>query len=98
MTRIRYTAVALDDLAAIGDFIAADSRALARSVVLKLKTACRSLQTNSQRYAVQSRWTGKYVRRMPISAYLVFYQHIEDEVIILRVIHSARELDNLNLD
>jgi toxin ParE1/3/4 len=87
----------VSDLLAIGDFIALDSRRRARSFVSELRSACLSLQTESGRYAIQPRWPGREVRRMPVGSYLVFYRIADNQVDILRVVHSARDLEDLNL-
>lgn len=95
--RIAYTRLALNDLRTIGDFMALDNRRRAGSFVVELRAACRSLQTGSQRYPIQSQWQGQGVRRMPVGAYLAFYRIVDDSVQILRVVHSAREIDHLEL-
>lgn len=91
MMRVVFTPASLRDLTSIGDFIAADNRKRARTFVAELRTACRSLGSDSLRYPMLQEIAG--MRRMPCGNYLVLYRVFEDRVQIVRIIHSARDLD-----
>jgi toxin ParE1/3/4 len=86
----------LRDLRAIADYIALDSPRRASSFVAELRVACESLATESDRYPQLDR--PKTYRRMPIRNYLVFYQVTGEIVRIVRVVHSARDLRDLDLN
>ena len=93
--RVVFAPAALRDLQAIGDYIAVENRSRARTFVAELRAACTSLSSEAQRYAPQPQWPD--IRRMPVGNYLVLYQALEDAVRIVRVVHSARDLDALQL-
>ncbi|MDB5530440.1 MAG: type toxin-antitoxin system RelE/ParE family toxin [Devosia sp.] len=93
--RVLYTPASLRDLKSIGDFIARDNSKRAKSFVAELRTSCRSLLSDSQRYPLQERWHG--IRRMPVGNYLVLYRVLDNAVQIVRVLHSARDVDDLTL-
>ena len=93
--RVIFSPKSLRDIAAIGDYIALENRRRAKSFVAELRVACRSLSSDSLRYPLQPRWPG--IRRMPIGNYLILYGVSNDAVRIVRVIHSARDLDDLIL-
>ncbi|MDB5586475.1 MAG: type toxin-antitoxin system RelE/ParE family toxin [Devosia sp.] len=95
--RAIYTPASLRDLKSIGDFIARDNSKRAKSFVAELRTSCRSLLSDSLRCPLQERWPG--IRRMPVGnylvLYLVLYRVLDDAVQIVRVLHSARDVDDL---
>ena len=93
--RVIFSPASLRDLTAIGDYIARENRPRARSFVAELRQMCRSLSLDSLRYPSQPRWPG--IRRMPIGNYLVLYRVSNDALQIVRVLHSARDLDDLTL-
>ena len=93
--RLVYAPAAQRDLAAISDFIAIENRKRARSFVAELRAACRSLGTESLRYPVLM--PGLDVRRMPVGNYLVLYRVGDNSVQIVRVLHSARDMRDLDL-
>ncbi|WP_193334450.1 type II toxin-antitoxin system RelE/ParE family toxin [Devosia beringensis] len=93
--RVVYAPASLRDLAEIGDYIAFDSRGRARTFVVELRAACRSLAADSRRYPYQQELTD--IRRMPVGNCLVLYRVLEDSVRIIRVIHAARDIGSLTL-
>ena len=93
--QVSFTLEAIDDLRSIGDFIASDNKKRARSFVADLRSACRSLSREAERYPLLDQWPG--VRRMPVANYLIFYRIENEAVQVLRVIHSARDLTELSM-
>lgn len=91
--RVDYSPAARRDLASIGDFIALESPRRARSFVAELRVACQSLVSESLRYPLLP--NRRNIRRMPVGNYLVLYQLNAGVVQIVRVIHAARNLDDL---
>jgi toxin ParE1/3/4 len=90
-----FSPAALRDLRAIGDYIAVENRRRAVTFVAELRVACSSLSSEAQRYPLQPQWPD--VRRMPVGNYLVLYRVLDHTVQIVRVIHSARDLDALQV-
>ena len=93
--RVVFAPAALRDLQAIGDYIAVENRRRASSFVGELRAACNALSSEAQRYALQPQWPD--IRRMPVGNYLVLYRAMAETVQIVRVIHSARDLDALQV-
>lgn len=91
-----YAPASLRDVTMIGDFIALENRRRAESFVGELQAACETLANESLRYPVQERWTGQ-IRRMPVCSYLVLYRVLDDRVQVLRVLHGARDLREIDL-
>jgi toxin ParE1/3/4 len=88
--------LARNDLEEIGDFIAVDNRRRARTFVQELREACRGLVREPNRYPLDPE-LGAGVRRRAYASYLIFYLvRGEDTVVILRVVHSARDIRQLS--
>lgn len=95
--RARFAARAVDDLTAIGDFIAQDNPARARSFVRELVARCRRI-VGQPRAAPLRPCLGSGVRVVVVGAYLIIYTQQDDgAVLVERVVHGARDLDVLDL-
>ena len=94
MTLVRYAPAALRDLEQVGDFIGRDNPGRARTFVAELRAACRSLGDTSLRYPLMP--GSKDMRRMPVGNYLVFYKVSAGTIDILRVLHSARDIEDFS--
>jgi toxin ParE1/3/4 len=80
------------DLAEIWDYIADDSETQADNFVYRIDKTFNSLAENS--YMGRSRSElAEGLRSFPIGRYVIFYQVIPDGVEIVRVLHSARDID-----
>jgi plasmid stabilization system protein ParE len=88
--KLRYTRLALADLDAILDYIAADSPRGARRVQARIKAVIDLLL---QYPYIGRRTNDPTVRRMALTPYpyLVFYEPTETEIIIHAVRHAARD-------
>ncbi|MGU3405448.1 type II toxin-antitoxin system RelE/ParE family toxin [Methylobacterium brachiatum] len=82
------------DLREIGDFIAADNPARARSFVAELRTRCQALgrQPMMGRPAPEIALT---VRILIFRSYLILHRVLDDQILIDRVLHSARDRSNV---
>jgi toxin ParE1/3/4 len=82
------------DLEEIGDYIAEDNPANARRFIerltSKLKALGRHPMTGRARPELRSD-----LRSFPYGAYLILYRVVGDGVEIVRVVHAARNLDDL---
>ena len=74
----------------IGDCIAADSPRQALSFVAAVRSACRSLASDSLRHPYHP--DPDDVSRMPIGAYLVLHRVVAGTVQIVRVVHDGQDL------
>ena len=91
----RYTPAARDDLQAIADYIGQDSPRRALSFVGELREHCRTLAAQPRLHRLREEF-GPDVRGVVHGAYLILYTARDDgQVVIERVVHGARNLDQL---
>lgn len=92
MAQLRWTAQALADLEAIGDFIARDARPFAQVFVDRVFEAVKRLETFPRSGRVVPEVEREDIREIIFGSYRIVYLVSEDEVSILTVFHSARLL------
>ncbi len=94
MARIVQSPLALDDLQAIWEYIAADSPAAADATIRKLSGTFDRLAENpligEQQAAIRPD-----LRRFVVGSYLIFYQPIDGGIRVARVFHGARRYEDL---
>lgn len=93
----RLTADAENDLLAVADFIGRDSPETAVAYVEQLLTHCSAVAENPQMYRERSEW-GQKVRAAPFGVYLVVYDFDDKQVVILRVLHTKRNITSILAD
>lgn len=89
---------ARQDLLDIGDFIARDSPARARSFIGELRKACLSLARSPFRFAQLSGFEAQGYRRRVHGNYLILYRVTEEAVIVLRIVSAALDLDQMEVE
>lgn len=89
--RLKFSAGAEADLREILAFIAADNPRRARAFLRELRMACRGLLDKPHRFPLVSRAATEGVRKRPHGAYVILYQVGQNAVLIVRVLHSARD-------
>jgi toxin ParE1/3/4 len=94
MLKVVRTPAAVRDLAAITDYIAADNLTAA----LRFYDEIDRLLTMFARYpemgeAVDHLSPG--LRRFTLGNYLLFYRRVDDQIELIRVLHGARDIDQL---
>ncbi|MBK8457055.1 MAG: type II toxin-antitoxin system RelE/ParE family toxin [Phyllobacteriaceae bacterium] len=67
--QVEFTNQARSDLVSIGLFIAGDNPTRAKSFVMELRSACRTLAESADRFVVVSINDGGAIYRMPHRAY-----------------------------
>jgi toxin ParE1/3/4 len=90
----RLSPQAKSELEAIGDYIAADSPANAKRFIDRLTEKFIALG-RSPRIGRARPGLRSDLRSFPFGAYLILYRIVDDGVEIVRVVHSARNLDDL---
>ena len=93
--RVVLTEAARADLLEIGDRIAEDNRSRAESFVDELEAACQGLSHAPARFQLVERYASLNVRRRVHGSYLILYRTTASEVIVLRVVHGARDYTRL---
>jgi toxin ParE1/3/4 len=93
--KVVFSRAANADLVEIGDFIARDNPQRALSFVRELRVIATLLGEMPQAYPLLPRHASTGIRRRPAGSYLIFYRIDEDRVMILRIVHGARDYDRL---
>lgn len=93
--RVRLSDLAEQDLLDIATFIGADSPLQAEIYTEKLGEACLKLADNPLRYTLIPRYEAAGFRRRPFDNYAIIYAVQGDEVVVVRIASSARDLASL---
>ncbi len=89
--KILYSAKARIDLNEIGLFIAEDNPGRAETFVLELRHACEKLTQAPFASPLVPRHEDIGIRRRPFRRYLIFYTVEKDAIMIVRILHGARD-------
>jgi toxin ParE1/3/4 len=96
MTQVRLSPRAVLDLDDIGAYVAAESPIAALRLVTKLNNAALELADYPRRYPLVASHQEEGARMRPVGSYTIFYVVDDREgVIVLRVLHAARDRDAL---
>lgn len=91
MSRVDFTALAESDLEAIGDYIAQDNPQRALSFLGELRSQCDSIAREPLAYRARSELaTG--LRSCAYGRYVIFFQPCKDGVLVVRILHAARDV------
>lgn len=94
MARILRRPLAAADIADIWDYIAEDSPAQADAWVDRLDSKLKLLANHPlMGRAREELFEG--MRSLPIGRYVIFYVPLDDGIDLVRVLHSARDIDTL---
>ncbi len=88
---VHLSAEAEYDLEAIGDYIARDNPARAISFLQDMRAKCLDLAQMPERFPLVARYQAAGVRRRVHGDYLIFYRVERDRVVILHILHGARD-------
>jgi len=91
MRKLTVSDDAEEDLLEIWDYIAPRDLAAAEGVISEISAVFSMLAENplAGRSRIEFR---QELRSFPVGMYLVFYRVIEDGIVIVRVLHGARDL------
>jgi toxin ParE1/3/4 len=93
--KVVLTAEARDDLERIADYIAQDNPTRARSFVRQLLEAARAIGEAPRGFLLVPRYEHLQIRRRAHGAYLIFYRVEDERVLIVHVLHGARDYEAL---
>ena len=88
---VRFTGEAERDLEEIGDHIAIDDPIAALRFIRALRDRCLTLGEFPNRFPVVERYGGRELRCCVHGKYLIFHRVEEDAVVIVHVLHGARD-------
>lgn len=89
--RVRLSSEARQDLFAIGDYIARDNPPRAQPFVAELAAKCASLGEMPKAHSLVPRYAQKGIRRRVHGNYQIFYRADDAEIVVIRVLHGARD-------
>ena len=92
--RVLFTGDAKRDLIEIAAYIARDAPNRARSFSKELRSKCVKLGENPFSGSARS-YIKPNLRILPHGRYVIYYEVSDQEVLILRIYHSARLIDDL---
>jgi toxin ParE1/3/4 len=93
--KVKWARPAVEDLEQIADYIALDSKYYAAAFVREIRDAARSLRQVARRGRVVPELSDPTVRELLIGNYRLLYQLRKSEVLVLALIHGARDLGSL---
>lgn len=93
--RLSWTESAWDDLEGIADHIARDSSYYAATLVASIRRSARSLGTFCERGRIVPEFEDPSVREIFVRRYRLIYKLAPQSVIVLGIIHGARDLQTL---
>lgn len=93
--KLRFARSAETDLEAIADWIAKDNPARALTFVTELRDACQSIADYPEGWPLVPRFEDRGVRRKIHADYLIFYVIEGASVIVIHVLHGARDYGDL---
>ncbi len=88
---VHLSAEAEHDLEAIGDFIARDNPARAVIFLEDLRSKCQGLADMPERFPLVARYAATGVRQRVHGDYLIFYRVEAEKVVIIHILHGARD-------
>lgn len=97
MSLLVYTSLAERDLEEIHDYIARDSVANALIFLERLDHRCRRL-AEMPRVGRKRPELAVNVRSVSEGRYVIFYRPRDEGITVLRVLHGARDLENMALE
>ena len=93
--RVVITTQGRSDLANVAQFIARENQQRARSFVRELRAKALDLGNAPLAFPLVARYARQGVRRRVFGNYLIFCRVDAEAVIVLRVLHGARDYERL---
>jgi addiction module RelE/StbE family toxin len=93
--KVEISASAEADLEEIFDFVAKDSPQRALSFVMELRDVALRLADAPRAFPVHRRGGWSDIRRRRHRDYLIFYHVSDDRLVIIKILHGARDYDAL---
>lgn len=93
--KVVLTAEAEHDLETIGDYIARGDPAAAIRFIRAIRKRCLALTDFPERFPLVPRYEAGGVRRLVMGNYLIFYRAERDRVIVLHILHGARDYGSI---
>ena len=93
MASAKFTALALQDLKEIRDFIAKDKSGIASKYMTMLKQKCELLASSPGLGVKREEYCKLY--KFPVDSYLIFYRLSQTGIDVIRILHGNRDIDSI---
>jgi len=93
--RVSWSPAALDDVAAIAEYIERDSPAHAQAVIQKMLAAATGLRSFPQAGRTVPEFDDDEFREIFVYSYRVIYRVLDQGVLIVAVVHGRRLLNSM---
>jgi toxin ParE1/3/4 len=94
MAQVRTSVRAEEDMLDIWSFIAMDDPIAADKFTAHIQQKCQMLAENPRVGRLRQE-LGQNIRGYPVGEYVIFYMPEEDGVYLVRVLHGARDIDQV---
>lgn len=94
MSRVQKTARAESDIEDLWVYIATDNPQAADRILDDIEAKCRLIATQPNMGRLRSE-LAPGLRSFPVGRYIILYQSLPDGIDVVRILHSARDLDAL---
>jgi toxin ParE1/3/4 len=92
--QVLFTPAAQQSLQEIYDYIAEDNPGKAKEFIQHLKKQCGVLAENPRMGRARPELQ-ETLRSFPVSPYLIFYKALKESLLIVNIIHGARDIEAL---
>ena len=92
---VEFSGAAEADLEAIADYIGQDNPKRALSFIRELVARCKRIAIQPRVFPPRDEF-GSGIRAAVHGSYLILYAERDDRLVIERIVHGARDLDNLD--
>lgn len=89
--RLVVSPQAEQDIETIGDYIAQDNPVRALTFITQLRDQCERITGSPSGYQRRVE-LGEGIRSCPYGSYVIFFESTDMEVIIVRILHGARDI------
>jgi toxin ParE1/3/4 len=93
--RVRFAAIARQELVEVGDYIATENRPAARRYVAGLKAHCEGLRRFPKRFVACPEF-GSGLRRTRYRSHDIYYSVGSEIVLIERIVHAMQDTADLS--
>jgi len=89
--KVIISAAATSDLRNIRRFIGQDNPRVAIRFVSQLRDRCLALSESHRRYPIVEKLADSDLRKRTYRGYLILYRVTQEQVVIVRILHGARD-------
>jgi toxin ParE1/3/4 len=91
---LTFSPLAEDDLSRIEDYVGRDSPERALSFIARLRGRCAKIAAFPEAAPLRPE-VGEGIRMVPFGRYLIFYKADGRDILIVRIVHGARDYSSL---